>query len=97
MRGFYSQFADFAICYLYIFAYTTRIKYKWDNMKMWALVVPLVVFSLIEIPYIEKNIIVDNSITSFIRYYCSIYLIYKEIISDYYVYRGFIPSPIIVK
>jgi hypothetical protein len=97
LRGFYSQFADFAICYLYIFAYTTRIKYKWDNMKMWALVVPLVVFSLIEIPYIEKNIIVDNSITSFIRYYCSIYLIYKEIISDYYVYHGFIPSPIIVK
>jgi len=97
LRRFYSQLADFAICYLYIFSYTMRIKYNWSNMKMWAIVVPLVVSSLIVIPDIEKNLIIDNNITNFIRYYCSIYLIYKEVISDYYIYRGFIPLHMIIK
>ena len=64
---------------------------------MWAIVVPLVVSSLIVIPDIEKNLIIDNNITNFIRYYCSIYLIYKEVISDYYIYRGFIPLHMIIK
>ena len=97
LRRFYSQLADFAIWYLYIFSYTMRIKYNWSNMKMWAIVVPLVVSSLIVIPDIEKNLIIDNNITNFIRYYCSIYLIYKEVISDYYIYRGFIPLHMIIK
>ena len=83
--------------YLYIFSYTMRIKYNWSNMKIWAIVVPLVVSSLIVIPDIEKNLIIDNNITNFIRYYCSIYLIYKEVISDYYIYRGFIPLHMIIK
>ena len=87
LRGFYSQFADFIICYLYIFSYTTRIKYNWNNMKMWAITVPVVVLALNIIPDIEKRIIVDNIITSFLRYFCSIYLIYNEIINDYYTYK----------
>jgi len=87
LRGFYSQFADFIICNLYIFSYTTRIKYNWNNMKMWAITVPAVVIALIVIQDIEKRIIVDNIITSFIRYYCSMYLVYKEIVRDYYTYK----------
>ena len=87
LRGFYSQFADFIICYLYIFSYTTRIKYNWNNMKMWAITVPVVILALNVIPDIEKRIIVDNTITSFLRYYCSIYSVYKEATRDYYVYK----------
>ena len=87
LRGFYSQFADFVICYLYIFSYTMRIKYNWNNMKMWAITVPAVVLVLNVIPDIEKRIIVDNTITSFLRYYCSIYSVYKEAMRDYYVYK----------
>lgn len=87
LRGFYSQFADFIICYLYIFSYTMRIKYNWNNMKMWAIAVPAVVLALNVIPDIEKRIIVDNTITSFLRYYCSIYSVYKEVMRDYYVYK----------
>ena len=87
LRGFYSQFADFIICYLYIFSYTTRIKYNWNNMKMWAITVPVVILALNVIPDIEKRIIVDNTITSFLRYYCSIYSVYKEVMRDYYVYK----------
>jgi hypothetical protein len=87
LRGFYSQFADFVICYIYIFSYTMRIKYNWNNMKMWAITVPVVVLALNIIPDIEKRIIVDNIITSFLRYFCSIYLIYNEIINDYYTYK----------
>ena len=87
LRGFYSQFADFIICYLYIFSYTTRIKYNWNNMKMWAITVPVVILALNVIPDIEKRIIVDNTITSFLRYYCSIYSVYKEAMRDYYVYK----------
>ena len=64
-----------------------RIKYNWHNMKMWAIVIPVVVLSLNIIPDIEKKIIVDNIITSFLRYFCSIYLIYNEIISDYCTYK----------
>ena len=87
LRGFYSQFADFIICYLYIFSYTTRIKYNWNNMKMWAITVPVVILALNVIPDIEKRIIVDNTITSFLRYYCSIYSVYKEAMRDYYAYK----------
>ena len=87
LRGFYSQFADFVICYLYIFSYTTRIKYNWNNMKMWAIAVPAVVLTLNVIPDIEKRIIIDNTITSFLRYFCSIYSVYTEIMRDYYVYK----------
>lgn len=87
LRGFYSQFADFVICYIYIFSYTMRIKYNWNNMKMWAIAVPAVVLALNVIPDIEKRIIVDNTITSFLRYYCSIYSVYKEVMRDYYVYK----------
>ena len=87
LRGFYSQFADFIICYLYIFSYTTRIKYNWNNMKMWAITVPVVILALNVIPDIEKRIIVDNTITSFLRYYCSIYSVYKEATRDYYAYK----------
>ena len=87
LRGLYVQFADFVICYIYIFSYTTRIKYNWNNMKMWAIAVPVVVLALNVIPDIEKRVIVDNIITSFLRYFCSIYLIYNEIISDYYTYK----------
>jgi len=87
LRGFYSQFADFVICYIYIFSYTMRIKYSWNNMKMWAIAVPVIVMALNIIPDIEKKIIVDNIITSFLRYFCSIYLIYNEIISDYCTYK----------
>ena len=87
LRGFYSQFADFVICYLYIFSYTMRIKYNWNNIKMWAIAVPAVVLALNVIPDIEKRIIVDNTITSFLRYYCSIYSVYKEVMRDYYVYK----------
>jgi hypothetical protein len=87
LRGFYSQFADFVICYLYIFSYTTRIKYNWNNMKMWAIAVPAVVLTLNVIPDIEKRIIIDNTITSFLRYFCSIYSVYAEIMRDYYVYK----------
>jgi hypothetical protein len=87
LRGFYSQFADFVICYIYIFSYTMRIKYSWNNMKMWAIAVPVIVLTLNVIPDIEKRIIADNIITSFLRYFCSIYLIYNEIISDYCTYK----------
>lgn len=87
LRGGYSQFADLAICYIYIFSYTMRIKYNWDNMKMWAIAVPSVVLALNIIPYIEKRIIVENYITSFLQNCCSSYLIYKEILSDYYIYK----------
>ena len=87
LRGFYSQFADFVICYIYIFSYTMRIKYSWNNIKMWAIAVPVIVLALNIIPDIEKKIIVDNIITSFLRYFCSIYLIYNEIISDYCTYK----------
>jgi len=87
LRGFYSQFADFIICYLYIFSYTMRIKYNWNNMKIWAITVPVVILALNVIPDIEKRIIVDNTITSFLRYYCSIYSVYKEVMRDYYVYK----------
>ena len=87
LRGLSSQFADFVICYIYIFSYTMRIKYNWNNMKMWAIAVPVVVLALNVIPDIEKRIIVDNIITSFLRYFCSIYLIYNEIINDYYIYK----------
>jgi hypothetical protein len=87
LRGFYSQFADFIICYLYIFSYTMRIKYNWNNMKIWAITVPVVILALNVIPDIEKRIIVDNTITSFLRYCCCIYLVYKEATRDYYVYK----------
>jgi hypothetical protein len=87
LRGFYSQFADFAICYLYIFAYSMRIKYNWDNKKIWAVVVPAVVFSLNILPNIEERLIVENKVTTFIRYFCSIYLMYKECAYDYRTYR----------
>jgi hypothetical protein len=56
-------------------------------MKMWAIAVPAVVLTLNVIPDIEKRIIVDNTITSFLRYYCSIYSVYKEVMRDYYVYK----------
>jgi len=87
LRCFYSQFADFVICYIYIFSYTMRVKYNWNNMKMWAIAVPVVVLALNVIPDIEKRMIVDNIITCFLRYFCSIYLIYNEIMSDYYTYK----------
>lgn len=87
LRGFYSQFADFVICYLYIFSYTMRIKYNWNNMKMWAIVVPVVVLTLNVIPDIEKRILVDNTTMTYLRYYCCIYLVYKEAMRDYYVYK----------
>ena len=87
LRGLCAQFADFVICYIYIFSYTMRIKYNWNNMKMWAIAIPAVVLALNVIPDIEKRIIVDNHITSFLRYYCSIYSVYKEVMRDYYVYK----------
>ena len=87
LRGCYSQFADFEICYLYIFAYSARIKYNWDNKKIWAIVVPIAVFSLNILPNIEDRLIVENSTTSFIRYFCSIYLMYKELTYDFRTYR----------
>jgi hypothetical protein len=87
LRKFYSQFADFAICYLYIFSYNMRIKQGWDNKKIWAIVVPGVVFSLNVLPNIENKLIVENIITTFLRYYCSFYLMYKETIYDYKTYR----------
>ena len=87
LRGFYSQFADFVICYLYIFAYSARIKYNWDNKKIWAIVVPIAVFSLNILPNIEDRLIIENSTTSFIRYFCSIYLMYKELTYDFRTYR----------
>ena len=87
LRRFYSHFADFAICYLYIFAYNMRIKQGWDNKKIWAIVVPGVIFSLNILPNIEYRLIIENNITIFIRYLCSIYLIYNEFIYDYRTYR----------
>jgi hypothetical protein len=87
LRKFYSQFADFAICYLYIFAYSIRINKGWDNKKIWAIVVPGVVFSLNILPDIESRLIVENNITRFLRYFCSIYLMQKEIDYDYITYR----------
>jgi hypothetical protein len=87
LRKFYSQFADFAICYLYIFAYNTRINHNWDNKKIWAIVVPAVVFSLNVLPNIEIRLIVENNVTTFLRYLCCIYLMYKELIYDYRTYR----------
>jgi hypothetical protein len=87
LRKFYSQFADFAICYLYIFAYNMRIKQGWDNKKIWAIVVPGVVFSLNVFPNIETRLIVENNVTTFFRYLCSIFLMYKELTYDYRTYR----------
>ena len=87
LRKFYSQFADFAICYLYIFAYSMRIKGGWDNKKIWAIVVPGVVFSLKILPDIESRLIVENNITTFLRYFCSFYLIQNEVYYDYRTYR----------
>jgi hypothetical protein len=87
LRKFYSQFADFAICYLYIFAYSMRIKGGWDNKKLWAIVVPGVVFSLKILPDIESRLIVENNITTFLRYFCSFYLIQNEVYYDYRTYR----------
>jgi hypothetical protein len=89
LRGFCSQFADFVISYLYTFSYTMRIKYNWHNMKMWAIVIPAAVIALNIIPDIEKRIIAENNFTNFLRYFCSIYLIYKEILCDYYIYKPF--------
>ena len=87
LRGFYAQFADFVISYAYIFSYTMRIKYNWNNMKMWAITIPTIVIALNIIPDIEKRLITENTLTSFIRYFCSIYLIYNEVLCDYYIYR----------
>ena len=87
LRKFYSQFADFAICYLYIFAYSMRIKGGWDNKKIWAIVVPGVVFSLKILPDIESRLIVENNITTFLRYLCSFYLMQNEVYYDYRTYR----------
>jgi len=87
LRNFYSQFADFAICYLYIFAYSMRIKCGWDNKKIWAIVVPGVIFSLKILPNIESKLIVENNITTFLRYFCSFYLIKKEVDYDYRTYK----------
>ena len=87
LRKFYSQFADFAICYLYIFAYSMRIKGGWDNKKLWAIVVPGVVFSLKILPDIESRLIVENNITTFLRYLCSFYLMQNEVYYDYRTYR----------
>jgi hypothetical protein len=87
LRKFYSQFADFAICYLYIFAYSMRINKGWDNKKIWAIVVPGVVFSLNILPEIENRLNIENNITRFLRYFCSIYLMQKEIDYDYITYR----------
>jgi hypothetical protein len=64
-----------------------RIKQGWDNKKIWAIVVPGVVFSLNVLPNIENKLIVENIITTFLRYYCSFYLMYKETIYDYNTYR----------
>ena len=64
-----------------------RIKQGWDNKKIWAIVVPGVVFSLNILPNIEYRLIIENNITFFIRYLCSIYLIYNEFIYDYRTYR----------
>jgi hypothetical protein len=66
-----------------------RIKYNWHNMKMWAIVIPAAVIALNIIPDIEKRIIAENNFTNFLRYFCSIYLIYKEILCDYYIYKPF--------
>ena len=87
LRKFYSQFADFAICYLYIFAYSMRIKGGWDNKKIWAIVIPGVVFSLKILPDIESRLIVENNITTFLRYFCSFYLIQNEVYYDYRTYK----------
>ena len=87
LRKFYSQFADFAICYLYIFAYSMRIKGGLDNKKIWAIVVPGVVFSLKILPDIESRLIVENNITTFLRYLCSFYLMQNEVYYDYRTYR----------
>ena len=87
LRKFYSQFADFAICYLYIFAYSMRIKGGWDNKKIWAIVIPGVVFSLKILPDIESRLIVENNITTFLRYLCSFYLMQNEVYYDYRTYR----------
>lgn len=87
LRKFYSQFADFAICYLYIFAYSMRIKKGCDNKKIWAIVVPGVVFSLNILPEIENRLNIENNITRFLRYFCSIYLMQKEVNYDYITYR----------
>jgi hypothetical protein len=87
LRKFYSQFADFAICYLYIFAYSMRINKGWDNKKIWAIVVPGVVFSLNILPEIENRLNIANNITRFLCYFCSIYLMQKEIDYDYITYR----------
>jgi len=87
LRKFYSQFADFAICYLYIFAYSMRINKGWDNKKIWAIVVPGVVFSLNILPEIENRLNIENNITRLLRYFCSIYLMQKEIDYDYITYR----------
>jgi hypothetical protein len=54
---------------------------------MWAIVVPSAVMALNIIPDIEKRIIAENNFTNFLRYFCSIYLIYKEIINDYCTYK----------
>jgi hypothetical protein len=89
VRAFYSQFADFIICQLYIFIYKARIYYKWGNYKIWAIVVPTAVVSLIALPNIEKKYICENSTTIFLRYLCSITLIINEIISDYNIYKPF--------
>ena len=87
LRKFYSQFADFAICYLYIFAYSMRINKGWDNKKIWAIVVPGVVFSLNILPEIENRLNIENNITRFLRYFCSFYLIQNEVYYDYRTYR----------
>jgi hypothetical protein len=87
LRKFYSQFADFAICYLYIFAYSMRIKGGLDNKKIWAIAVPGVVFSLKILPDIESRLIVENNITTFLRYLCSFYLMQNEVYYDYRTYR----------
>lgn len=89
LRKFYSQFADFAICQLYILAYTLRIKKGWDAKKLWALIVPGVVFSLNILPDIEKRLIIENNITTFFRYFFSIYLMKNVILYDYITYKPF--------
>ena len=89
VRAFYSQFADLIIYKLYIFIYKARIYNNWENYKIWAIVVPMVIFSLVELPELENKYICENTFTIFIRYFCSIYLIVNEIISDYNIYKPF--------
>lgn len=87
LRRLYPEFADIAICYLYIFAYSRRINYKWNNNHIWAIVIPGVVFSLNYFPVIVKYLLDESYLSIFIRYLGTFFLLHKELTHDYKTYK----------